>query len=340
MTDQAPVSSGYSLEEFWTAVIGRRRLVAVLAVVGAALSLALGVLGPARFTTRATVIAVAAGGAGDARVRGLASQLGLGELAGLTGRGQAASPEFLIQLALSPMVMQRLVRDSVRVSAESPLQPLVDVISPLKGDEPLGPAQQELRVRRAAHNLRTWIKVWQIRETASVRVEVTTRWPDVSQALARGLLRALNQANLEIGRGQAQEERRFIEARLAERERLARDAEGRLAAFLRENREFRNSASLMFEHDRLQREVSLQQQLLGSVAQSLEDVRIREVRDVSVISVVEPPQYPLERDPRRLAFRGLAGIVGGLLVAMVLVVYGLVRADYRRPASMQTTARS
>ena len=340
MTDQPAALSGYSLEEFWTALMRRQRMVAVLDVLGVVISVSTGVLGPARFTTRATVIAASAGGAGDARIRGLASQLGLGELAGLSGRGQAASPEFLIQLALSPMLMQRLVLDSVRLSAESPLQPLVDVIVPLKSDAPLSPEQQELRVRRAALKLRGWIKVWQIRETASVKVEVSTRWPDVSQALALKLLRVLNEANLEIGRRQAQEERRFTEARLAERERLVREAEGRLAAFLRENREFRNSASLTFEHDRLQRDVSLQQQLLGSVAQSLEDVRIREVRDVSVISVVEPPQLPIERDPRRLAFRGLGGIVGGLLVAMLLVVYGLVRTEHRRSAPMQTTARS
>jgi len=136
--------------------------------------------------------------------------------------------------------------------------------------------------------------------------------------VATALIQAVNDVNIEIGRGQAKQERRFVEARLLERGAELRAAEASQARFLSENREFRNSAGLNFEHDRLQRVVIMQQQLYSTLAQSVEDARIREIRDVAVVSLVEPPVMPLERDSRVLVLRALIGIIVGLLIGVIL----------------------
>lgn len=319
-TGRPPREEG-SLFSIGTRLIERRGLLLRGVFLGAIVGAGSAFLVGTRYTSRATLVAVAAGG-GDSRVRGIASQLGLGDIAGLASAGQSTSPAFVVQLTSSPVVLQRLAADSVIVPelGDSSRRAIVDLLDP-RDDVARDAMAAELRRRKVARRLGRLIKVWQIRETSSVRFEITTEWASVSHALSVRLIELLNDVNLEIGRRQAQQERRFVEARLDERERAVRDAERRLEQFLRTNRDFRNSAALVFEHDRLQRDVVLQQQLRASLAQSLEDVRIREVRDVAVLSTVEPPLLPLERDARGLIVRAVLGLVAGLLITVGVSVW-------------------
>jgi uncharacterized protein involved in exopolysaccharide biosynthesis len=307
-------------------LIATRGFTVKAVLLGAVLGVASAFLAGTRYSSRMTLVAATAGGGGDARVRGLASQLGLGDLGGLTGGGQAASPAFVVQLTTSPVVLHRLAADSVVVPELGGTSPraIVDLLDPRDEGSADDSVAAERRRRDVARRLTRLIKVWQIRETGSVRFEVTTPWASVSYALAQRLVRILNDVNLEIGRRQAEQERRFVEGRLAEREGLVRSAERRLEEFLRTNRDFRNSASLTFEHDRLQRDLALQQQLRASLAQSLEDVRIREVRDVAVLNAVEPPLLALERDSRGTLLRGLAGAVTGVLVGVAVALWPVI----------------
>jgi uncharacterized protein involved in exopolysaccharide biosynthesis len=124
----------------------------------------------------------------------------------------------------------------------------------------------------------------------------------------------MQQFNLETRRSQAQAERVFLETRVgAARDELTQ-AEGKLQAFLQQNRQFENSPELQFEFDRLQRDVSMRQEVYTGLVQAFEEAKIREVRDTPVVTVIEHPVLPAQREPRGTFLKGLLGLIlGGML---------------------------
>jgi uncharacterized protein involved in exopolysaccharide biosynthesis len=167
---------------------------------------------------------------------------------------------------------------------------------------------------------------------------VRTRWPSVSLWLANRLVQRVNQFNIETRRSQATAEREFVEARAVESERTLRDAEDRLQAFLQANRDIGGSPGLAFQRDRLQREVTRQNQLYTSWLQSREEARIREIRDTPVITVFENPRLAFQPVPRNLAMKvvlgGIAGAMLGVLFAFLAdAVAGAREARARMPGS-------
>ncbi len=118
--------------------------------------------------------------------------------------------------------------------------------------------------------------------------------------------------------GQAAAERKFVERRLAAAGSDLRAAEDRLQNFLQTNREFARSSELSFQRERLQRDVNLQQQVFTSLTQSLEEVRIREVRDTPVITIVEPPSVKSIPESRRPVPYTVLGLFMGAFVGALL----------------------
>ena len=133
--------------------------------------------------------------------------------------------------------------------------------------------------------------------------------------------KGVNQFNLETRKSQATAERQFVEVQAAAAEQDLRATEDRLQSFLQRNRDISGSPELAFERDRLQRDVGLRQQVYTSLVQSREEAKIREVRDLPVITVIENPSLPTVGEPRRAAlktvFGGLAGGIVGVLIAFI-----------------------
>ena len=92
------------------------------------------------------------------------------------------------------------------------------------------------------------------------------------------------------------------------------------ATFIDQNSRWMDSAQLTFDHDRLQREVMMRQQIVTSLSQSFEQARIDEVRDTPVITIVERPEAPVYPNPRNLYVKGLLGIVLGALLAVLWIL--------------------
>jgi uncharacterized protein involved in exopolysaccharide biosynthesis len=155
------------------------------------------------------------------------------------------------------------------------------------------------------------------------------------------LLDLLNKFNLHTRQSQASAERQFTEQRMAEVRTDLSEAENRLAAFLKTNRDYQNAPDLRFNYERLSREVSIQQQLFVSLAQSFEQAKIDEVRDTPVISVVESPELPARPDSRFLAIKTCVAFLGSLLLALLVLrgVDFLERSRVREPAEFEEFER-
>jgi uncharacterized protein involved in exopolysaccharide biosynthesis len=149
---------------------------------------------------------------------------------------------------------------------------------------------------------------------------VQSRQIALSQRIATKLLDVLNAFNLARRQSQARSERQFIEDRLAAARAESRVAENRLQNFLTGNRTVFNSPVLQFEQQRLQRDVTITQQVLLTLTQSFEQARIEEVRDTPVITIIEPPNLPVDPQPRGLVKGVLAALVAGVVLAALWAV--------------------
>ena len=154
------------------------------------------------------------------------------------------------------------------------------------------------------------------RESGIVTIAVTTRWPQLSQLLATRIVELVNEFNQQARSTQASSERRFVESRLADVKQELRNAEDQLEGFLNQNRTFREAPALAFQYERLQREVTLRQQMVLGLAQAFEQARIEEVRNTPVITMVETPELPPRPDRRRLLLKAGLGILMGAVLGV------------------------
>lgn len=231
--------------------------------------------------------------------------------------GSFRSPEFYVEFIDSREILSPLLTDTFTIRQlqggdTTEVSGTILEILEVEGANEAARREQGLSWLRGAINAESW------RGPDVVRISVTTRWSDLSKSIASRLLEQINTFNLETRRSQASAERKFIEERLTHVQKELRAAEERLKRFLEQNRQFQNSPDLMFEHERLQRQVTMQQQVYTSLRQSFEEARISEVRNTPMITVLEPAEEPVRRDPRGLKRRGVLGLVFGFVVGVFL----------------------
>lgn len=253
------------------------------------------------------------GGRGNASgLQAVASRFGVE----VGGAGGPSSPNFYADLLDSREILAPIVTDTFAFQARVDGRPaqLRGTLVDLLGKEDLAPAL-------ARHRTIEWLQgISSERVTGSTGVvdfSVTTPWAPLSAAIAGRLLDRLNEFNLQTLQSRAASERRFVEERLAEVRQDLRAAEEELRHFLETNRTFESSPELMFQHQRLERQVQMRQQLFTSLSQSYEQARLQEVRNTPVITVLEAPVEPVDRNPRGLKQRGILGLVLGLVLGSI-----------------------
>jgi len=297
-----------------------RRLIIALALLGGLIGLALGQAAPQLWT--ATAIFIPQGSEGGSSGEGLAraaSQFGIN-----TPSGSSWGPPMYVELLRSRALLEPLGLDSVTVSEEGNRR--VRIVDLLEIKAPTVRRQTEI----AAGAIGGMVRASEEKKLGAVRLATTTRWPSVSQQLTEHLLERVNEFNIEMRKSRAAVERTFVEAQSYEAQAALRAAEDRLQIFLQRNRLITGSSELTFEHDRLQREVTLRQQLYTSWLLSREEARIREVRNTSVITVLEDPRLPHVPEPRETKRKVIVGVITGGLVAILVAFLVLGIAGIRR----------
>jgi uncharacterized protein involved in exopolysaccharide biosynthesis len=303
--DRKPIddSEEISLLALGTVLLRSRRTVVVLGVLGAVAGLAAGLLRTRVYTSTAMFLPQVSE-TGTSGFAAAAGQLGIR----VPNGGGSWGPAVYVELLHSRGLLEPIALDSVAVAEDRgrhvALTDLLRVNASSKG----------LRTERAVRALNSLVKSNEVRALGAVQLSVTTEWPSVSLWLAQRLLGAITQFNLETRKSQAKAERQFAETQAMEAEGALRAAEDRLQGFLQRNRTIGGSAELSFERDRLQRDVSLRQQVYTTLIQNREDAKIREVRDTPVITVLEEPKLPVVPESRKTVSKG---ILGGLLGAVI-----------------------
>lgn len=189
------------------------------------------------------------------------------------------------------------------------------------------------RLRRGSERLRKAMTVEVSPRSGVVTLQVTTPSPELSEQVAGRLLELLGSFNMQTRSSRAANEADFVGGRRVEAEAQLREAEERLQLFLRSNRQFQNSPDLLFEHDRLQRQVVMRQQLYSALVQSHEVARIEAVRNTPVLTVIEDAENASKPVGRgTILWATLGVLIGGVLAVVLAVlfdVFGTLRQTDR-----------
>jgi len=248
----------------------------------------------------------------ESRPSGLASLAGqLGVPVSLSGAA-SSSPQFYVDLIKTRAVLSFIVDDTFKVAGKAGRPLSFYELFEVAGDSKAMKRDNSFRLLS-----RSIISASIAKATGVVTVSVTSPWQSVSLSIADRVLDAVNTFSLRTRQAQAGAERRFSEERLGPARLSLRSAEDRLESFLRSNRTYRESPELLFEYDRLQRDVAMQQQVYTSVAQGYEEARMSEVRDTPLITIIDSAAVSASPDPRGRIRRTVVGMIIGALLGLI-----------------------
>src|SRR2546423_1714772 len=304
-------------------LVRRRRLIAALALIGAAIGLTMGVTSTRVYESSATFIPQGSDNTAPSTLAIAASQFGVR----LPSSGSIWGPPIYVELLRSRALLLPIAHDTVIVAEQNGAR--VAVMDLLKVSDPNPGKRDEAAVKA----LRRIVSAEEDRKLGAVDLSVKTPLPSVSLAIADSLVSAVNRFNLETRKSQATAERQFADERVKEAEGALRAAEDRLQSFLQANRSLGGSQQLTFEQDRLRRDLSLRQQVYTSLVQSREEARLREVRDTPGITVLEAPQLPVMGESRKSASKALLGGIAGAVLGIAIAFLARAISEARRTGS-------
>jgi uncharacterized protein involved in exopolysaccharide biosynthesis len=311
--DRAPYDDEISLLAVMSLFLRRRRWILVSTFVGALVALAGALRTPIEYTATASFLPQGGDQGTVSGAAGLAQQFGLQ----IPRSGSAErSPEFYQDLISSRKILDGVIHSGVQVPTPGGAT-TIDLSAHFEIEQET--AGERLAATRVL--FARLISVTIAPGTGVVTVSVRTDDPGLSAAIVRRLLDLISTFDVETRQSQASAERSFAEQRLGQLEAEFTITEDSLKSFLIENRQFSNSPQLTFEHDRLQRQVGMRQELATAMAQAYEQARIDEVRAAPVITVIDEPEPPALADPRgrlrRMALGTIVGMIMGFGLALI-----------------------
>ena len=317
-----------SLFALGTTLLRNRWRIARWMAAGGAIAAIFALFKPALYVASASF--VTQGGA-DATRSGLASIAGQFGVA-IPTANQSLSPELYARLLKSRVVLQTIARDTFQVQEMGGKRISFLDLFEIKDESPLRREDKGVKV------LSNLVTVGVSKPTGVVELAVATKWRSVSLGIAEQLINGVNDYNERTRQSQASAERKFVEGRLAIASADLRDAEDRLEQFLRTNMQLGGSPELSIQRDRLQRNVSLRQQVFAALTQSYEEARIREVRDTPVITVLEPPSAPADPASRGRLLRVLLGLLLGAIFGALIAFLSDMVARQRKVGDAEASA--
>ena len=293
-----------SVWSFGVILLRRPRLVFGLPLAFAVIAAVVAILAPRKYVASASFTA----DEGRSPQSQLSSQLG--QLAVLLPQAGSNVPQFYADLLQSRPVLRDVVTSPYESSDHAFKGTLIEYLTGRKGN---GDETVEAAIRELRDNLSVIVD----RVTGVIRFSVSLPDRAISLQTAQRLLILVNEHHLRRRQAQARAESEF----LAQRQTLAKQdlqsAEETLADFYARNRSWRNSPELSADEQRLQRQVSMRQQLYISLSETYESSRMGELRDTPPLAVLEHPEGFVEVAQRNVLRKAIVGGVLGLFLALM-----------------------
>jgi uncharacterized protein involved in exopolysaccharide biosynthesis len=295
---------------FWQtvgALLRHRRLILGLPLF-TGLAFALFAFSHKRTYTSTTTFMPQASDASRASLSGLAAQFGVV----VPPSGAVQSPDFFARVLESRSLLEEASQVHYPpTDGARPPGTTLDVIWDVKKATPA--ETMDFTVLKLDEAVATQVA----RQTGIVTMTVRTESGALSDSIAITLLTLLNRFNIERRHSQAGQERVFNERSLETARAALLAAEGALQSFLSTNRgDYRSSPQLAFSYDRLRREVDMRQTIVTSLSESYERVKMDEVRDTPVLTIIDPPHA--KKNSRGTVSMAIVGVFVGGLLALVI----------------------
>ncbi|MEP6507856.1 MAG: hypothetical protein ABJC63_06475 [Gemmatimonadales bacterium] len=240
---------------------------------------------------------------------GLAARLGID----IGGGDASSSPQFYLDLLESKVILWPIAQKTYAVKSDSGVV-TGDLIKIFRIKDP----RPIVRRAKVIDALKGAISETSSQKTGVITVVVNSGNPDLAVQISTNLLAEINVYNLARRQEQAAGEREFVQSQMDEKRADLRQAEGNLRDFLERNRLFTQSPELILERQRLLSEVNMRNTLYSTMLQAYESARIEEVRNLSVISVIEPPEVPIQPNARGGVKKTLTGLLIGFVLGLVV----------------------
>ncbi len=334
-------SDHLTLSQWLAGTVLRWRLIAVVILLTLIAAVIAVILIPPVYRTKVSFVATSSSSsrlpsslsAAAGPLAGLATQLGMP-----TGPDPSESPGFYVELARSRELLTRLLQSRFhdpRGASPRDSARLVDILR-LRSSDPQ--RRLEKGIKKMSKSINGDFDIL----TSIVWLDVDARWPDLSAAVANRTIDLVTQFNTEQRVSRVRSKRLFLEDRVAKARSQLDAAENRLRVFNEQNRSWRAAPSLVFEEQRLQRELDRVSNVYLQLQQQYESTLLEEVNDAARISVIDAgvaprkalwPNYVVLL-PAALA----AGLFIGFIVAGAATVYGDWRSRNPRSASYLTSS--
>ena len=266
-------------------------------------------------------------------INALAGELGFS----LPGGDPTSSPDFYAAVTESRSLLEQTLLTHFRVpgAAASDSAALIDILE-IQDDNP------RKRMEDAVQWMQDHSSAKVDAKTGVITLQAELPDPDLSASVVSRMVALLNEFNQRTRNGRARERRRFTEGRTADAQRDLTSAEDAMRAFLVRNRSFDNSPQLVFENQRLDRQVQIRQDVYQTLRREYEVARIDEVNNTPVLTVVDAPTPPAKpSSPRRVRMTLVALVLGLLVGATFAFVREYVsRSQELQPAAYERLARS
>jgi uncharacterized protein involved in exopolysaccharide biosynthesis len=267
---------------------------------------------------------------------GIASQLSAS-----SGADPSESPNFYLQLIQSRELLTRLLLSKFhdpRSSSPRDSARLIDILK-LRGSDPQRRLEKGITKMSKAMNGEVDLT------TNLVMLAVDAQWPDLSAAIANRTIDLVSRFNSEQRVTRVRSKRLFLEDRVAKARSELDAAEDRLRQFNEQNRSWRASPSLVFDEQRLQRELDRTSDLYLQLQRQYETTLLDEVNDAARITVVDAGVAPRKPEWPNYIVLIPAALAAGLFFGVVVAGGAAVYADWRNrnPRSagyLTTTVRS
>jgi uncharacterized protein involved in exopolysaccharide biosynthesis len=322
VTDRAGADDRPFEAHLWTALAGvlrHRTMIVALTLCSGLVTAAVTLLMPRHYAVSASFIPQTSqaptGGLSD-----LAAQYGVA----LGTQATQESPAFYAELLGSREILGQVLEK--RYDAPGPTG------KPFSGTllQYLKVENEAFPMAQGVEKLRNLLSIRSDRGTGIVSFDVHTTNPQLSIAIGQTLLDQLADYNLRRRQSRARAEREFVEQRLAASKTELDSAEERVSEFYRQNRSIGGSPDLKATEARLERALSLRQDVFSTLNQKYESARIEEVRSTPVLTVIDSPQGTVEPVRRWTLTKTLVAMILAFLLsvglAFLLDLSGLRRA--------------
>lgn len=246
-------------------------------------------------------------GQSSGRIQGLASQFGLG---GSLGDESQFSIEDLLD---SRNINERIIYN--KWNTEEFDKP-VNLIEYWEIDK----ETEEKSFFSALENLKNKISTKTSEETGLITITVQTAEPKLSADIANFITKIIEDYIQEDRKTSTQQNLKYLNQRLSTVKEELENAEEKLKEFRESNRSLGESPRLQMELGRLERQVTIKQEVYISLESEKEMTEVELVKETPVINVLDDAVKPEQRSKPKRKLIVVVGAFAGFFLSILIVV--------------------